>query len=104
MATPKPKTDYRIRPKRSKTFIVTVVRTGIGFRDFQVEGVTTERQARSVALNSAPSYSFSEKNSDYEIEGMIQLVPGTSSTRQLPVLAPINDPPNELPKKTRRTR
>lgn len=57
----------------AKDFIVTVVRTAHGSRDFRVKGATNETEARKLALEKAGNFVFSEKESDYTCEGVIAI-------------------------------
>lgn len=56
-------------------FIVTVRRTAHGFRDLLVEGAANDKEARRVAEENAGNFEFSEKTSEYAIEGVIALEP-----------------------------
>jgi len=52
-----------------KKFTVSVCRIAYGFHDIDVEAETAE-QAKEIALDVAGNYIFSEKSSDYEVEGV----------------------------------
>ena len=69
-------------------FIVSVCRTAHGFRDFLVQGAKNEHEAMVTAESQAGNHSFSEKNSDYEINGVIQLEAGQTPAGHLQILTP----------------
>lgn len=69
-------------------YIVTVCRTAHGSRDFLVKGADNEHQAQVTAETKAANFEFSEKHSDYEATGTIELEPGQKAGN-IPDLEPI---------------
>lgn len=69
-------------------FIVTVCRTANGFRDFLVKDADNAAEAQRRAKFKAPNFEFSEKNSEYESVGVIELEPGDKPGSNLPQLKP----------------
>jgi hypothetical protein len=53
-----------------KVHVVTVIRTGWGGRDIIIEGAKDEEEARSLAMDKAGDYEFSEHDADYKVEGV----------------------------------
>jgi hypothetical protein len=51
------------------TYEVTVCRTGYGFTRFQVQAATLD-QAQELALDEAGNHDYSEKTSEYSVEGI----------------------------------
>lgn len=69
-------------------YIVSVCRTAHSFRDFLVKGARNENEAMVTAENQAGNHLFTEKNSGYEVEGVIELEEGQSPGANLEVLIP----------------
>lgn len=52
-------------------YIVSVTRTGYGGIDLEVEA-DNESEAKEIALDQAPSESFSEHGSEYEVDQIVE--------------------------------
>lgn len=53
-----------------KTVTVEVSRTGVGNIDIEIEGAISERDAAERALDEAGNHSFSEHDSEYEVQSV----------------------------------
>jgi hypothetical protein len=56
---------------KKKKYVVSVCRTGYGFRDIEVEA-KDEKEALKLALDEAGNHEFSEKTADYTTDGLTE--------------------------------